>query len=94
MIRIADAQSSRGSAGISMRTWLYLGSAVLVLSLMGLDDDHQASQFALDEPAGPHLNSEAARQATPQPSNASSETVTTASSRAVKIEAVGRMALR
>lgn len=38
MIDLADDLSSRESTGTSMRTWLYLGAAVLALMLLGLSD--------------------------------------------------------
>lgn len=41
MIRIADAHSSRASAGISMRAWLYLGFAVLGVALTGLEQPQE-----------------------------------------------------
>jgi hypothetical protein len=53
MITIADVHSSRASAGISMRSWLYLGFAVLGFSLMSLDEP-QGERLAVpaaDQPA-------------------------------------------
>jgi hypothetical protein len=52
MITIADAHPSRASAGISMRTWLYVGFAVLGFSLMSLDEP-QGERLAApaDQPA-------------------------------------------
>lgn len=51
MIRIADAHSSRASAGISMRAWLYLGFAVLGVSLMGLEQQPDERVATASEPA-------------------------------------------
>ncbi len=47
-MRNADDYSSRGAPGVSMRAWLYLGAAVLGLSLMGLEDPN-AQERIVDE---------------------------------------------
>jgi hypothetical protein len=93
MMRSTDDDSSRGAPGISMRTWLYLGAAVLGLSLMGLEDRTAEDRMEGDIATAPSEAGSAVRSAS-VPVASGAEAMTSVQHRSVKLDLNGRISLR
>lgn len=91
-MKIADDYSSRGAPGVSMRTWLYLGAAVLGLAMMGLVD-RNAEETYIDEAIVDQPEAKGAqRSAASSPFPADAHVVT--QERSIKLDALGRVTVR
>ena len=93
MMRNADDYSSRGAPGVSMRAWLYLGAAVLGLSLMGLEDPNAQERIVDDLTVEPLQAATAKRAAASSPAVTNSAGVATQDHSAIKLD-IGRLNLR
>ena len=92
MMRNADDYSSRGAPGISMRAWLYLGAAVLGLSLMGLEDPNAQERIVDDVNVEQPQTVSAKRAAASSPAGANTAAVAQDHS-TVKLD-IGRITMR
>jgi len=92
-MRNADDYSSRGAPGVSMRAWLYLGAAVLGLSLMGLEDPN-AQERIVDEVTVEPAKTVNAKRAAASSSSVSNNTVVAGQDHStIKLD-IGRINLR
>jgi hypothetical protein len=92
-MRIADDYSSRGAPGVSMRTWLYLGAALLGLAMMGLVD-RNAEETYVDEAVIDQPEVTSAKRSAASSSFAASDAQVVTQDRSIKLEAVGRVTVR
>lgn len=92
MMRNADDYSSRGAPGVSMRAWLYLGAAVLGLSLMGLEDPNAQERIVDDVKVEQTQTASAKRAAASSPAVTNTAAVAQDHS-AIKLD-IGRINLR
>jgi hypothetical protein len=91
-MRNADDYSSRGAPGISMRAWLYLGAAVLGLSLMGLEDPN-AQERIVDEVVVEPAQTENAKRTAASSPNVPNTVVAGQDRSTIKLD-IGRINLR